>query len=190
MKNRPFLIILIILLSACWPCAPPVLIDNGKIPDSILAYVPYQHGQTYKFRHSGGLVIKFAASRQSAEQWLRCEWCCEYEYKFEVNTTTLTPDYPVFSFGFDLSNMTAEIFSLFARVGYYSFQIPTNDYQSNYCGFADSVLVGDKFYYDVFKIKSIYYDRDTIFADSMYYSYKNGIIQIMMSNGEKYSIHE
>lgn len=195
MNKYIFILLLLITATACHPCDPPIFIDNGKIPDSILIMVPYQNGQIYKFRHSGGLTIRFAATRQSTEEWLRCESerCCQFEYKYEENTTTLNPDYPVFSFGFDQENMNPETFGFFARVGYYFFQVPTNDYQSSYCGFADSVLIGDKFYYDVFKIKSIYgtaYDRDTIFADSMYYSYKKGILQVKMSNGEKYSIDE
>jgi hypothetical protein len=184
---------MLILFSSCFRCKPPLLIDNGRIPDSILSCVPYQQGQTLKFRHSGGLVIGFSSTRQSRDEWLRCDWCCDYEYKFEVNTTTLTPDYPIFSLGFDLSNPDSKGFDFGARVGYYWFQIPSNSYQAAYCGYADSLMIGEKKYYKVFKIKSNYgssYDRDTIFADSMYYSYKQGLIQIMMSNGEKYSIDE
>ena len=195
MNKYVFILLLLITATACCPYDPPVLIDYGKIPDSILVMVPYQNGQIYKFRHSGGLAIEFTAMRQSNEKWQGCEneWCCQIKYKYEENTTTLIPDYPVFSFGLDLENMHPEAFGFIVRVGYYWFQVPTNGYQSNNCGFADSLLIGDKFYYDVFKIKSIYgtaYDRDTIFADSMYYSYKKGILQVKMSNGEKYSIDE
>jgi hypothetical protein len=194
---KGFFVFFIILLGSSCRCDDPVTIDCGKIPDSVLQMVPYQNGQTFKFIHSAGLVINFTASRETREQWLGCnsERCCKYAYKYEVNTTILQPDYPLFSFGFDLSNPgpTPDVFGLGASVGKYWFQIPTDDYQAGYCGFADSILIGDKFYRDVFKIKSIYgsaYDRDTIFADSMYYSYKLGILQIMMSNGEKYSIYE
>ena len=193
MVKNALVLILLALVSSCIRCDPPAIIDYGKIPDHVLKFVPYQNGQNYKFRHSGGLLIGFAAARQSRDEWLRCERCCDYEYKFEVNTTTLTPDYPVFSFGFELSNMDSVNFGFGAWVGHYWFQIPTNDYQASFCRFADSVLIGDRFYHDVFKVKSNYgsaYDRDTIYADSMYYCYKAGILQIIMSNDERYTIYE
>ena len=183
----------LVFLFSCHSCGSRVLIDNGKIPDSILAFVPYQNGQSYQFRHSAGLVIRFSSARQSREEWSLCPEYCKYETKYEVNSTTLTPDYPVFNFECDLSNLDTVHLSLTAIVGHYWFHIPINDYQSNYCDFADSVLIGKKYYHDVFKIKSDYgfaWDRDTIFADSMYYSYRHGIIQVMMSNGEKYTIYE
>jgi len=181
------------LFFSCHPCDPPLLIDNGNIPDSILDLVPYQSGKTYSFQHSGGLVIRFSTARQSREEWLRCERCCLNETKFEVNSTTLTPDYPIFNFGFELSNPDTVHVSFTAIVGYYWFQIPVTDDQSKLCDFADSVLMDHRFYQNVYKIKSNYgsaYDRDTIFADSLYYSYQDGIIQVIMSNGEKYTIHE
>jgi len=185
--------VVLFVLSACRPCEPPLIIDNGRIPDSILNDVPYQDGHSYKFRHSGGLVIEFASTRQSREEWLRCERCCKYEYKYEVNSTTLIPDYPVFNFGLDISNPDSANFQLTARVGYYYFYIPAYDYPPENVDFTDSVLLDGKIYRNVFKLKSnygSYYDRDILFADSMYYSYERGIIQIKMSNGEKYSIDE
>ncbi len=188
-----FVLSFVILFTACHPCDPPATIDNGTMPDQVLNLVPYQNAQTYKFRHSAGLIIEFASARQSREEWLRCEECCSVEVKFEVNTTTLIPDYPIFTFSFDLSNMDTVNYSLVASVGYYQFFIPTNINQSRNYEFYDSVMINKKFYRDVFKLKSnygYYYDRDTIFADSMYYSYERGIIQIKMSNGEKYSIYE
>ncbi len=193
MNKITFLFFVILLVSACRPCDEPIVIDNGKIPDSILSYIPYQNGLNYKFRHSGGLVIGFSAVRASNEAWLECHRCCKFVYKYEENITTLIPDYPIFNIGFNLANMDSSFCALSAWVGHDGFSIPANDYQAGFVGFADSILIGDKVFYNVFKIKSDYssgYNRETIYTDSIYYSYQHGLIQIKMSNGEKYTIYE
>jgi len=193
-RSWPLLLLLALVATpACWRCDPPAVIDNGKIPDSILQLVPYQNGVTYLYRHSGGQDIRFTASRQSHEEWLRCERCCTYEYKFEVNSTILTPDYPVFAFRIDLANPDSVFFDMSACAGYYCFSIPSNDYQLQYSERADSIVLNDTVYRNVFKLKSYYgsyYDRDILFADSMYYSYADGIIRLIMSNGETFTRYE
>ncbi len=194
MKGKFILILFLIYLSGCNPCDEPVLIDHGSLPDTILKYVPYQDGKTYRFHHSAGLIIEFTANRQSSKEWARCEECCKYESVYEVNKTRLIPDYPIFDFGFEISNQDTINYFVTARVGKYQFYIPTNTkYTTDYYKFADSILIEKKYYYDVFLLKSnygSYYDKDSQFVDSMYYSYKLGILQIKMSNGEKYSIYE
>jgi hypothetical protein len=186
-------VLLLLFLGACWPCDPPAVIDLGKIPDSIMQLNPYEDGKIYRFRHSGGLVIEYAASRQSHEEWIRCERCCTYEYKFEVNSTILTPDYPVSGFRIELANTDSTFCSMGASAGYYYFHLPSNDYQRQYVERVDSVMIDDKVYRNVFKVKSdygSYYDRDILFADSLYYSYSDGIIRLIMSNGETFTRHE
>jgi len=193
MSRNHLLIIILILLFGCNPCDDSITIDNGKIPEKVLKYVPYQNGQIYKFKHSAGLIIEFTTIRQSRDEYSWCEECCKYNYKYEVNSTTLTPDYPIFDFGFEISNLDTTYYSFIARVGKYQFYIPTSANSSEYYEFADSILINDKLYFDVFKLKSnygSYYDKDSLFADSLYYNYELGIIKIKMSNGEKYEIYE
>ena len=193
--HREFIIILfLVYLSGCTPCAETITIDNGKLPDSVLKFVPYQNGKIYRFQHSAGLIIEFTSSRQTTKELSRCEECCKYEYVYEVNKTRLVPDYPVFDFGFEISNQDTINYFLNAQVGKYQFYIPTsNKYPNDYYKLTDSILIEKKYYYDVFLLKSnygSYYDKDLIYADSMFYSYRFGILQIKMSNGEKYRIYE
>ena len=193
MNKITLAVILILAFSSCWRCDDPIVIDRGKIPDSILSYVPYQNGLNYKFRHSGGLVIGFSAVRASNEAWQECHRCCKFAYKYEENVTTLIPDYPIFNIGFNLANRDSLFFDFGVWIGRDGFSIPANDYQAGFAGFADSVMIGEKPYFNVFKIKSYYssgHPRDTLFTDSIYYSYQHGLILIKMSNGEKYTIYE
>ena len=63
MKIYYAFLILFISLSGCFPC-DPIHLDNGPIPAECLAWVPYQDGQSYQFKHSEGLVITFRAIRE------------------------------------------------------------------------------------------------------------------------------
>jgi hypothetical protein len=192
--KRIFLIFIgVVSFFGCIPCDSPITIDNGVIPLEKLSFVPYQTDKVYRFQHSAGLVIDFNSIRQSHEEWSICEECCSNEYKFEVNSTTLTPDYPIFDFGFDISNSDTTYFLCTARIGKYQFYIPTDPNRTDYFQFVDSIFIVGQYYHNVFKLKSdygSYYDTDSIYADSLYYSYEKGIIQIKMSNGEKYTIYE
>ena len=71
------------------------------------------------------------------------------------------------------------------------FYIPTADFQLDYFEKVDSLIIDSVTYKDVFKLNSdygSYYDKDSIYADSLYYNYEYGILKILMSNGESYEI--
>jgi hypothetical protein len=186
-------IIIVLFLSGCWPC-DTIMVENGPLPDSALGYVPYKNGGTYSFRHSNGLVINYNTTRETLEAWSGCSECCKYEYHYEVNSTRLVPDYPVFTLQFQIDNQDTLNFHCHASIGKYGFYVPTNNEFGigNFEKF-DSVKVDSEYYYQVFKLKSNhdnYYFQDSIYVDSMYYNYENGIIKILLSNGENYTIHE
>jgi hypothetical protein len=182
---------LFLLLLASCRCPDPILVDLGSIPDSILARVPYQSGMTYSFKHSGGQVIDFTASRDSKYEQTWCEeWCCDYVYKYQVNTTTLHPDYPVFDLNLQVSNQNIEYPSIFAWFGHSSFYLPLNPDQFHEAGFSDSLLMGGRWFYRVFSTKMMEggFPMGSIYADSLYYNLTEGIIRIIMSNGEFYAV--
>lgn len=189
--NKMLLIIFSLISIRCTPrCEEPIIIDHGKIAELVLRCVPYQDGRIYKFQHSAGLIIPFASKRQSNKQKSRCRRCCTSINQYEVNSTTLTPDYPIFDFGFELSNVAAPNILFTASVGQSQFYIPT---PANELKNQDSVLIKDRVYYNVFKLKSNsnnFDNKEKIYADSLYYNFEQGILLITMSNGEKYTIYE
>jgi len=182
-----------VLLYGCWPC-DTIMIENGKLPDSALKYVPYINGETYKFKHSNGLEINYKTTRETYEEWTSCSECCKYEYHFEINSTILTPDYPIFNLQFQIDNRDTLNYQCYASIGKYGFYIPTNnEHDIDYYEQVDSVQIDSVYYYQVFKLKSNYdnyYSRDSIYVDSIYYSYDKGIIKILLSNNENYTIYE
>ncbi|MBI9069169.1 MAG: hypothetical protein JEZ09_17870 [Salinivirgaceae bacterium] len=192
MKKLIYLIFSI-LLYGCLPC-DTIMIENGALPDSTLKYVPYVNGKTYKFKHSNGLKVNYKTTRETHEEWTSCAECCKYEYHYEVNSTILIPDYPIFEFQFQIDNRDTLNYNCYASIGKYGFYIPTNnEYDIDYYEQVDSVQIDSVYYYQVFKLKSNYdnyYSRDSIYVDSIYYSYDKGIIKILLSNNENYTIYE
>lgn len=190
LRTRFGVAFLMLFLYGCPPC-DPIEIDNGPIPDSILALVPYNHGGIYRLRHSNGKTISFAAQRYSECQIMECRYCCDRTNRFEINTTSLTPDYPVFNISLRLSNADTAQYEFSCSVGKFFLNIPVHKSQySVFYDFTDSLLIGEIYYHNVFRIKP--YDNnlwnEPIKVDSVFYNQTEGILLIKMSNDEYYRI--
>lgn len=179
------------LVQSCIPCDPPIIVDLGPLSEEQLQLVPYKDKQTYMFRHNQGQVISFVAERGTTQEQTYSSHCSKYEYLYEMNTTYLIPDYPVFNIVLWLSNPMEEEVYFNLNVGTRSFYMPT-DFSNSYFPRKDSVWIIDQFYYNVFQLKSQsdYYQSDSIYADSIYYNFDYGILKIIMSNDENFTIYE
>jgi hypothetical protein len=170
-----------LILSSCLPCET-ITVENGPLPVSALKYVPYQNGETYNLKHSNGLIINFETIRETRDEWTHCTECCSYDYHFEVNSTRLIPNYPIFDCYFEISNRDTTYLDCYASIGKYGFYIPTSETQLDYFKKVDSLTIDSMTYYDVFKLKSdygSYYDKDSIYADSLFYNFHYGILKIL-----------
>ncbi len=184
-----FLLPLVLLLTGCPRCRP-VYFNNGPLPEKALAYVPYKDGEVYKFRHSAGHIIRFTCSRFNQTAQTHCEECCSTVFNYMVNTTWLEPDYPLFNIQIDIANPDTSYLYCSAYLGA-GFNIPVNPQDTILAQKTDSVFVDSTWYYDVFLLKSYpgdFLDLGEIYVDSLYYNYQNGILKIIMSNNETYTI--
>lgn len=182
-----YLLCLVLLLPSCCPHG---IIENrlGALPDSALSFSPYQDGSKLKLKHSAGKVVTYSIFRETTEEYFSpTESCVETIY--ELNTTRLIPDYPVFDLRIDISNLDTIQYYCNAYIGYDSFEIPTFD--NDYYEKADSISIDSTVYYDVYLLSSIGINHNSpgsIYADSLYYNFENGILKIIMSNEEFYQI--
>lgn len=179
-----------VLLYGCPPC-DPVVVDFGPLPESALALVPYVNGQTYRFRHSEGLVINYTALRETRPE-IHASRTCDFEHRFEMNSTKLTPDYPVYTFMLEVSNPDSSHIDFDIWFRNSSFTIPSGSEFSHPLTYFDSVLIDDRYYYEVFRLRNqgYHFYTDTLATDSIYYNYEYGILQINMTNGERFTIFE
>ncbi len=183
--NISFAIIASVGLGLCSGRCDETPITRTTIPADAFDIIPYQDLSTLKLKHSGGYVISFEANKRIEEYSGGCEECCSVEY-YEIGMIKLVPDYPIFELSFVVGGDSLWRYCNF-YAGLNSFNIPVASVGSSA---NDSVLIGENYYPNVFKIKSYQdaYQSSPIYADSLYYNYQDGILKIIMSNQEYYEI--
>lgn len=216
MKRIGFLLIAfvtVILFSGC-PSKEPEYIDLGTIPEHYLATVPYQDGEVFYLQHeSDRVVIPFKVTRrrvqgQGNDAWGFDDYMEKYKpsptvfFNYEIDITTCKPDYPLFDIDIRLSNayLADSIYypnydpmspkhaklnchNLFATIPFIG--EPTDQFTV-----LDSVEVNGRTYYEVFELLNEGGDGQDIYTKKVYYNYAQGVIEIDMSNGEKYLLYE
>ena len=201
------LVAMLVLFTAC-PRSKTTYVDLGRIPEQYLATVPYRNGDVFRMQHeSDRLIIDFTVSRHRQKETgfdhvYRYKPAPNYVYDYESDITKCTPNYPIFEVEINFSNQYmayeeegmqswAKSANLFA-VG--SARIPFFSEDCSGYEVLDSLKVCNRYYYDVFKLKSdlvsYYEEGDAIHADTYYYNYENGLLGVVMSNGEKYWLYE
>ena len=198
---------LLLLLTAC-PRSKTTYVDLGRIPEQYLATVPYRNGDVFRMQHeTSKVIIDFEVERHrhktSSEGYgslpTRFEPAPDYYYEYEVDMTTCKPKYPVFDLSISLSNAymlnEEEMQSWYKKADIFvvgSAKVPfVGDDHSDY-EIIDSLEVNGRYYKDVFKLKTDYYNNvdELIHAETILYNYENGFVGIVMSNGEKYMLYE
>lgn len=189
-KLLPLSGFLVFFLSGCFNC-DTVIVDNGPLSQYYLDMIPYQDGEQYLFEHSGGKQISFFTHRENLESFSFCEDCCEVRYKYDQAVVTLFPDYPLFNFNLFISNSDTTQIDFTAEFMNYIFVIPSSDGNDLYDdSFIGSYTLDEVVYENVFGVTSYTSDlidnNSELGTDSLYYSYQDGIIKLIMSNGEYY----
>lgn len=208
MRIPVVLVAMTLLFTAC-PRSKTTYVDLGRIPEQYLATVPYRNGDVFRMKHeSDRTIIDFIVSRHRQKEtgfdymYEKYKPAPNYVYEYEADITKCTPNYPIFNVEISFSNQYMAFeeegtsnwpksATLFA-VG--SARIPLiGEDHSNY-EMLDSLKVNGRYYHDVFKLKSElvdYYEVEgSIHADTYYYNYENGLLGVVMTNGEKYWLYE
>lgn len=182
---------MVLVLTGCPPNCDYRLIEYGSLNDEAISSSPYIDGQTYSFIHSGGHKISFLASRIREMQTAHYDECTEVHS--ESDLSTLTPDYPIFSCNVGIHKTDTARYECLIWTGSSSFWLPFTiqiDFGHTYF---DSLQIGPNWYREVYKIGNNWRDgipKGQILADSIYYNTSNGILKILMSNGEYYEISD
>lgn len=204
----------VIVFTGC-PGKEPTYIDLGTIPEKYLATVPYQDGDRFYLQHeSDRNLICYHVSRHRVQTQGDNTFGFDYYgakfkpapsvfFDYEVDVTTCKPDYPLFDIDIRFSNayvadsvyyqgydpLSPKCAQLSVQNLLYA-SLPFIGEPTSQATVLDSLEVNGHTYYDVFEFVNQGQDLQGIYAKSVYYNYKKGIIAIFMSNGEKYMLYE
>lgn len=190
MKSKPIkyylLLVLIPFLQACPPPVPcdPIITQIEPIPDSVQSIIPYVNGEVYDYIHSEGTIVQFMCSSSLEEnrQCFDCNECLVFE-KLQV---ILEPDYLLPPIEMTLRQIDDSFYELVVGYGNSSFTIPVNfnEYNSIAEIFSDTIGIKRDNW------SNFYDSKSSLYADSIYYALDKGIVKIVMSNDETFSIDE
>lgn len=193
MRNFFYLLLLmcgLLMLYGCPPRCDPHPISLTPIPDSALALVPYQNGDTVVFMHSGGLLVSFVCLRETSSD-SELVYDCYDQPESRIDNTTLSPLYPLNSIVLQLAKYDEQNFSFDLYTGRSSAFL--NVFDSAFFGI-DSFYINDNCYNSVagFKLHSSeYYNYKDLFGvDSVYYTVEKGILRMTMTNNEYFDLYE
>jgi hypothetical protein len=199
------LVIILIALSSC--CREePIETASYPLTDKELSLIPYDLGDYIRFNHSNGYEFSFYVSENKVE-WKEyhefCEWfCCPaYYFSYQTKITKLEAAYPKLIIELSLGAPNFGNYSpgqLNVSLNYrHSASLV---YDSNMIFNADSLM--KSFYYESIEINNRlftnviekYFDTHQFVQDTSILLPKSilynelGLLQIKMSNNEKYSI--
>ena len=218
MKRILFLMMAFVAVIGFTGCPNPEAetIDLGTIPEQYLATVPYQDGEVFYLQHESDRVnIPFKVTRYRVKALGDNVYGFDDQYpgykmkpspstyfNYEIDITTCKPDYPLFDIDIRFSNayladslyypnydpMSPKYAMLHCHNLYAS--IPFIGESTSMFTVHDSFKVHDDTYYNVFEFVNENQDLQGIYPKSLFYTYKEGVIEIDMSNGEKYLRYE
>ena len=206
---------MLLLFTACPHNNKSTYVDLGCIPEQYLVTVPYQNGDVFRMQHeSDRLIIDFTVSRHRQKETgydyvplEKYKPAPNYIYEYESDITQCTPNYPIFDVEINFSNAymafeeeqgydpaydqpVAKTAQIFATGGA---QIPLFGEDHSGYEMLDSLKINGRYFRDVFKLKTEYYyneGEEMIHAETIFYNYENGLLGILMSDGEKYWLYE
>lgn len=206
-----FAMLSVIVFTGC-PGHEPTYVNLGTIPEQYLPTVPYQDGDRFYMQHeSNRNIIGYQVTRYRVQnQGYNVYGFDYYEAKFqpapsvyfeyELDITTCKPDYPLFDIDIRFSNSYLAdsvyyhqpIGHKYAQLTSDSFyaSIPLKGEPTDLFVVHDSMLVNGHTYYDVFEFANEGQDLTGIYVKTLFYNYENGVVEIDMSNGEKYLRYE
>ncbi len=181
--NKYLIIIALLILSSC--CDDPVQTDEYLLSMSEKEKVPYSLNDISKFTYTNGFefdmeVIKYETSiEQNFEEYRRCKGNYSLYEKLFIRLASNVPE-----FQFDIY-LVPEIINTYI-------EIKVNDY--NFSLMRDSIpdfdtlTLNGYLFNDVFTTHSYYTDSLRVIPKEILYTKENGIIQIIMTDNEKFTL--
>ncbi len=210
-KMKRFLLFFLLgnLLGSCCNEEPEEKEKHGLSGEE-LKMIPYGLNGQIPFKHSGGHEFEFMVT-QNTLKWEKiydeCEWtCCGQDYiSYQVKTTVLECPYPNLRLEWNMQALP-----YMSATGYYQKAIEFNINQRHYLAigykapgqfisdstsyFHDSLQLNGHIYENViektFGFHTFLDDTSVQKFESIFYNQNKGLLQVNMSNDEKYFLEK
>ena len=162
---------------------------HGEIPDSIINLVPYENGEVVNFLNADGKILTYHVVRESKQLTEQIvEECYVSSTTYAVDETNLVSDSANCPIEFAITNRVE--FDFYAvKIKNTDFTIPATEYYYQLAHVVDSMTINNVVYYNVLKETPFYFESqnaDSLNADTLFYNYEFGILEIDFENGERF----
>ena len=181
--NRYTTIILLFLFCSC--CKEGVEVNRYLLSEYEKEYIPYNIDETIGFIHSNGYEFDIAVSNSNTRmESTEIHHCGDNYSTYESLTVELLSNTPELHVKLE---MVPNEFNPLMTVS-----INSNFFYLNLSSEPDidTLTINEKTYNNIYVGESFFTDSLTILPRKILYNKENGIIQIEMTNEEKYSINE
>lgn len=183
--NRYLTIIVLLLLSSC--CKDGVEINRYLLSNAEEQFVPYNNDETIAFIHSNGFEFDVAVSNRNTKlERTETEHCGDSYLTYEsltVELHSITPELNIKlkmvpnEYGYD-GRMTVSI-----NRSYFNLNIASEPD-------IDTLTINGKTYNNIYLGESFVTDSLPILPREVFYNKEYGIIQIGMTNADKFTIKD
>lgn len=199
MKNIFYILsVLIFITTSC--CDDNIEIARIPLSQIEQDMIPYELNDAIPFVHSNGFKFSITVSEYNLdwEKDIDCEHrCCGQQYSsYQFREIKLTSDYP--SFKIDINNGNSNYYTpnrLYFRINGYSSMIEFdslgNFETDNFSNLYDTITINQKLYNNVLDVEFVANAQTDSLINrpaSFLYNKESGLIQIITSNNETYTI--
>jgi len=171
---------LFFFIAAC--CHERGVTNKYVLTDDEKSSIPYLIDQKVNFIHSNGYEFELEVANSFLEnRKTQSNYCRDGYVLYEVKELLLQSNIPLFHITITRTPMEID-FSMLIVVNQTSFYIDIDRLPEK------SIIIGNSIYEDVYITSNNVSDKSVIVPETVWYSKKNGIIQIQMTNDEKYTI--
>lgn len=199
-----YLITYLIILSAFPTCCNDEAVETERVSlsESEIQLIPYTLKQTVNFKHSKGFTFNVMVNENIFE-WNSdnfCDECCGGEYtSYQERHVLLVSEYPEFNISLSLNSLKnygeeekAISIDINRYRSYFKYDNDTKFICEDIVCY-DEIIINDKSYFNVVEseFENRYDTDDTVgfYPQKIRYNNNFGIIQIIMSNNETYSLN-
>ncbi|HSV76603.1 MAG TPA: hypothetical protein VLH37_06175 [Bacteroidales bacterium] len=188
-----FLFTSLLFLTSCPPytqCDEPE-VRSELVPDSIIDMFPHHGVNSLRYLHSGGHIISFRIETDTIHDVHWFDKCNQTKESYFV--AEFTPNHPAIRMGLSIRSWSDKLFPFRIIIGSRSAEFVVGRPDNLQALRTDSMHLNGLLWRDVMRVRLT---SDSFFAptagavypDSLYFSFEHGIIRVIMTNNETYTL--